>query len=283
MGDDELSDGGEDDERRSDGSATSDSASAPADAPGATAPAPGPRAPRLRLTKSLTATLFSRLLALHGDGIRRMLTPSYRFNAKICSFPSQRLYGGELVAAAAVRDRNLTDLDGVDDDEMAEQVIFIDTAGAAMYERAPEGRQGGFGAESKANENEAQLCVGYVDELVEAGVPTAAIALVSPYNAQVALLASLLNAKYPDAPPEVGSVDSYQGRENDVVIQSLVRSNPAGDVGFLAEPRRLNVAMTRPRRQLVVVGDSETVGKGSALLRDWMGWLEEEAVVRVAE
>lgn len=68
-----------------------------------------------------------------------------------------------------------------------------------------------------------------------------------------------------------------------MVIISLVRSNPEGAVGFLAEPRRLNVAMTRARRQLVVVGDSETVGKGSGFLKDWMDWLEEEAVVRVAQ
>ena len=67
------------------------------------------------------------------------------------------------------------------------------------------------------------------------------------------------------------------------MVLSLVRSNAEGEVGFLAEPRRLNVAMTRPRRQLVVVGDSETVAKGSAFLRDWMEWLEEEAVVRVVQ
>lgn len=135
-------------------------------------------------------------------------------------------------------------------------------------------------------------------------MPTSSIALISPYNAQVTLLASMLGVKYPDCPPEVGSVDSYQGklhppspagitltrgsprvagREQDVVILSLVRSNLDGNVGFLAEPRRLNVAMTRPRRQLVVVGDSETVAKGSRFLKDWMKWLEAEAVVRVAQ
>lgn len=207
-------DEGDDDEQDEvDGEDDEDSEGAPSATPTANTP-PQPRRPRLRLrpTKSLTTTLFSRLLALHGDPVRRMLTTSYRFNAKICAFPSQRLYGGALVPAPAVADRRLTDLDGVDDEELAEQVVFIDTAGAGMYERAPEGKGGGYGAESKANENEAQLCVEYVAELVEGGVPRGSIALVSPYNAQVTLLASLLNQAYPDDPPEVGSIDSYQGQ-----------------------------------------------------------------------
>ena len=62
---------------------------------------------------------------------------------------------------------------------------------------------------------------------------------------------------------------------------SLVRSNEHAEVGFLRELRRLNVSMTRPRRQLVVVGDSDTVKQGSAFLKKWMAWLEDEALVRV--
>lgn len=60
---------------------------------------------------------------------------------------------------------------------------------------------------------------------------------------------------------ELGSVDGFQGREKEVVIFSLVRSNDEGAVGFLGEKRRLNVAMTRPKRSLTVIGDSETVKK----------------------
>lgn len=60
---------------------------------------------------------------------------------------------------------------------------------------------------------------------------------------------------------ELGSVDGFQGREKEAVIVSLVRSNDEGDVGFLGEKRRLNVAMTRPKRSLTVIGDSETVKK----------------------
>jgi DNA polymerase alpha-associated DNA helicase A len=72
----------------------------------------------------------------------------------------------------------------------------------------------------------------------------------------LAVLAPLKD-RYPGI--ELGSVDGFQGREKEAVIVSLVRSNPDGEVGFLGEKRRLNVAMTRPKRSLTVIGDSETV------------------------
>ena len=75
-------------------------------------------------------------------------------------------------------------------------------------------------------------------------------------------------------------MDGFQGREKEVVVISLVRSNEAKEVGFLAEERRLNVAMTRPKRQLCAIGDSETVGKGSEFLKKWMEHLEGEADLR---
>lgn len=68
-------------------------------------------------------------------------------------------------------------------------------------------------------------------------------------------------------------------QENDAVILSLVRSNDKREVGFLADRRRLNVAMTRPRRQLCIVGDSSTVANGGKFLKDWLEWLEENSIV----
>ncbi|BGP09805.1 hypothetical protein JCM10049v2_005679 [Rhodotorula toruloides] len=233
---------------------------------------------KLTLSPDLEVTLFSRLLALHGPSIRRMLKVQYRFNEKINSFPSTMLYDGELVPDDSVKDRKLSDLEGVDaDEDLDEPVVFFDTAGQAMYERAAE--DGSFGSESKSNENEADVVHKYVQTLVSANVPPTSISIISPYNSQVLLLASIIHPQYPEI--EIGSVDSNQGRENDVVIVSLVRSNAEGEVGFLRELRRLNVSMTRPRRHLVVVGDSETVLKGSDFLKKWMEWLEEEALVKV--
>ncbi|GAA5982816.1 hypothetical protein JCM11641_004634 [Rhodosporidiobolus odoratus] len=232
----------------------------------------------LTLLPDLELTLFSRLLALHGFKIRRMLKVQYRFNEKINSCPSKMLYEDELVPDESVKDRKLSDLDDVEEDEdLDEAVVFIDTAGQAMHERSAD--DGSFGSESKSNENEADIVHKYVQTLITAKVPPASISIISPYNSQVLLLASLIHPQYPEV--EIGSVDSNQGRENDVVIVSLVRSNDSGEVGFLREFRRLNVSMTRPRRHLVVVGDSETVGKGSEFLKKWMAWLEEEALVKV--
>lgn len=239
---------------------------------------PGAQQDKLALSPDLEVTLFSRLLALHGPTVRRMLQVQYRFNDKINSFPSKTLYNGELVPAEDVRDRKLSDLDGVEPDEdLDEPVVFFDTAGQAMYERAAE--DGSFGSESKSNENEADIVQKYVGTLISASVPPTSISIISPYNSQVVLIASSVHPQYPEI--EVNSVDSCQGRENDVVIISLVRSNEEGEVGFLRELRRLNVSMTRPRRHLVVVGDSETVSKGSEYLKSWMTWLEEEALVKV--
>ncbi|GAA5934656.1 hypothetical protein JCM1841_001795 [Sporobolomyces salmonicolor] len=244
----------------------------------ASASDPKPSTPRLIASPTLELTLFSRLLSLYGAPIRRMLKVQYRFNEKINAFPSSKLYDGELVPDESVRGRKLSDLEGVEaDEDLDEPVVFFDTAGLAMHERSAE--DGSFGSESKSNENEAEIVYQYVQTLIAANVPATSISLISPYSSQVLLLSSLLHAQYPEL--EIGSVDSNQGRENDVVIVSLVRSNDEGEVGFLSELRRLNVSMTRPRRHLVVVGDSSTVRQGSTFLDAWIAWLEDEALVRV--
>ena len=80
--------------------------------------------------------------------------------------------------------------------------------------------------------------------------------MISPYGAQVRLLREQL-----DVPGlEIDSVDGFQGREKEAVVISLVRSNPKGEIGFLGDIRRMNVAMTRARRKLLMVGDSATLG-----------------------
>ena len=94
-----------------------------------------------------------------------------------------------------------------------------------------------------------------LNQMLELGVPASAIAVISPYSAQVRLLSS----RTPDPAVEIDSVDGFQGREKELVIVSLVRSNMEGEMGFLADTRRMNVAMTRARRKLIVIGDSATL------------------------
>lgn len=87
---------------------------------------------------------------------------------------------------------------------------------------------------------------------MSAGVDAAQIAVISPYSAQVSLLKSI----FEDMKVRVGTVDGFQGQEEEIVIITLVRSNNERKVGFLADQRRLNVAITRPRRHLCVIGNN---------------------------
>jgi superfamily I DNA and/or RNA helicase len=91
--------------------------------------------------------------------------------------------------------------------------------------------------------------------LLGAGVPPAGIAVIAPYAAQVRLLRERLSV--PGL--EIDSVDGFQGREKEAVVISLVRSNASGEIGFLSDVRRMNVAMTRARRKLIIIGDSSTL------------------------
>ncbi|KAI9208347.1 P-loop containing nucleoside triphosphate hydrolase protein [Polychytrium aggregatum] len=243
---------------------------------------------------SLETTLFDRMLDLYGDTVKRMLTVQYRMHEAIMGFSSKELYKSKLVADPSVKERLLMDLDDVaETDETSVPLVFIDTAGCALFERVDGGSDTGEGSngggpgklpdlsgDSKFNEGEAQLVVKHVEGLVRAGVPDTEIAVISPYNAQVSYLKTLLSEAYPGM--EIGSVDGFQGREKEAVVISLVRSNDQREVGFLSEPRRLNVALTRPKRHLCVVGDSETLSINPFLKR-MVAYLEEIAEVRVPE
>ncbi|PWI74481.1 hypothetical protein PCL_07795 [Purpureocillium lilacinum] len=235
---------------------------------------------------TLETTLFDRLLALHGPAIKRMLTTQYRMHESIMRFPSDELYESKLLAADAVKARLLRDLEYEveDNEDTSEPVVFIDTQGGDFPEKNeeddkdnPKGGRGSLTGESKSNEMEALLVRQHVKQLVDAGVRPDDVAVVTPYNAQLALLAPL-KERFPGI--ELGSVDGFQGREKEAVIVSLVRSNDDGEVGFLGEKRRLNVAMTRPKRSLTVIGDSETVKRGSKFLNKWMEFLEDNADLR---
>ncbi|OBT83963.1 hypothetical protein VE02_07198 [Pseudogymnoascus sp. 03VT05] len=234
---------------------------------------------------TLETTLFDRLLAMHGEGIKRMLTTQYRMHETIMRFPSDELYEGKLIAAEAVKARLLKDLpyEVQDTEDTREPLVFWDTQGGDFPEASEEegvSKKAGKGlmGESKSNEMEAALVKLHVRNLVEAGVKPEDIAVVTPYNAQLALMSGPLKEEFPGI--ELGSVDGFQGREKEAIIVSLVRSNADGEVGFLGEKRRLNVAMTRPRRHLCVIGDAETVAKGSGFLKRWMAFLEEVSDLR---
>lgn len=121
---------------------------------------------------------------------------------------------------------------------------------------------------SKFNEGEAKIVLDHYKKLIDSGIKSENIAIISPYSAQVSLIRELMssnNIKSAGNGVEINSIDAFQGREKDAVIISMVRSNSDGVVGFLAEMRRINVAMTRAKKQLVIIGDSDTLSRDDKL------------------
>lgn len=100
------------------------------------------------------------------------------------------------------------------------------------------------------------------------------IGVITPYRGQVkAIKEEIKNTEYSKV--EISTVDSFQGREKEIIILSMVRSNHKHEVGFLKELKRLNVAVSRAKRLLVAVGDSVTLQKGDLYLGKFVNWFRE--------
>lgn len=195
-------------------------------------------------------SLMQRLVQRFGEPVYRRLTVQYRMHEAIMRFSSDHFYEGSLVADASVRGHLLSDIPDVDHTPLTDSpLLWIDTAGAGYEEELePDGQ-------SKLNPGEANVIVELVRQLVDAGIQGDEIAIIAPYAAQVRLLRSRLDLEG----LEIDTVDGFQGREKEVVLLTMVRSNAEGIIGFLADRRRSNVAMTRAKRKLVMVGDSATL------------------------
>ena len=204
--------------------------------------------------KGLSTTLLEKCVALHPEAVV-LLAEQYRMNEAIMAYPSAVFYQHKLKANIAVAHQLL-----VPDDS---PLNFIDTAGCG-FDEEQEGT-------STTNSEEAAFLFRHLTQLLTRlnasftaqNFPT--IAVISPYKAQV----ELLKEQFKDSPGlqkyvdriSVNTIDSFQGQERDVVYISMTRSNTSGEIGFLADIRRMNVAMTRARKKLVVIGDSSTLGR----------------------
>jgi superfamily I DNA and/or RNA helicase len=200
--------------------------------------------------QGFAVSLLERLVAQYGTEITRRLDVQYRMHEDIMGFSSREFYDGSLLADASVRGHRLCDVPGVVQCPQTESPVeFIDTAGAGYEEEVePDG-------ESRRNEQEARLVERKVRALLEVGVAAEQMGVITPYAAQVRRLRELL----PIPGLEIDSVDGFQGREKEAIVLSLVRSNTEGEIGFLADVRRTNVALTRARRKVLVIGDSATL------------------------
>ncbi|CAM6098544.1 unnamed protein product [Calypogeia fissa] len=216
----------------------------------------------------LGITLFGRLAALYESQIVAMLTVQYRMNELIMGWSSGELYENKLTAHESVKDQTLCQLEGVQSSPATDPtLILIDTAGCDMDETKDE-------ADSTSNEGEAKVALAHAKRLLQSGVKACDIGIIAPYNAQVGLLRSMRNEDRKLAELEISSVDGFQGREKEAIIISMVRSNTKQEVGFLSDKRRMNVAVTRARRQCCVVCDTETVSSNPFLKR-LVAYLEE--------
>lgn len=201
----------------------------------------------------LATTLLEKCVALHPESVV-LLEEQYRMNEAIMGYSSKVFYNGQLKAHESVADRVLFPGEA--------PLAFIDTAGCGFDEKL-EGT-------SSTNPDEAAFLFRHLSQLAVEFVQRNAktedfpsIAIISPYKEQIHILKDQL-AQAVDLKPfldkiAVNTIDSFQGQERDVVYISMTRSNTEGQIGFLADIRRMNVAMTRARKKLVVIGDSATL------------------------
>ncbi|EEB08346.1 DNA polymerase alpha-associated DNA helicase A [Schizosaccharomyces japonicus yFS275] len=229
-------------------------------------------------TKGRYVSLFESLLSRYGPRVKRFLNVQYRMHEVISAFSSKSFYEGQLKPDSSVKDRLLKDLSGVEDTDLTNDALyFYDTMHEYFEDENSVSEKSVLLQMSKSNQWEAKIVCNHAASLVDAGLNPSEIAIITPYNAQATLLRNLLHER--NLAIEVGSIDSVQGREKEAIIFSLVRSNDEREIGFMSEKRRLNVAITRAKRHLCVVGDAMTVRNGSDFLKSWIDYMEENAIV----
>ena len=203
--------------------------------------------------KGFNTTLLEKCIQHYPDAMV-LLEEQYRMNAAIMGYSSKVFYGNKLKAHASVANHLLFPGDI--------PLVFIDTAGCGFDEKI-EGT-------STMNADEAAFLIRHLANLMAKvvegfGPEIPSVAVISPYKEQIYVLKDfLLNS--PDLQLftnqiSVNTIDSFQGQERDVVYISMTRSNAEGNIGFLSDIRRMNVAMTRARKKLVVIGDSATLSR----------------------
>ena len=206
------------------------------------------------LKAGLGKTLMERLVETHPEAVT-LLKIQYRMNDDIMRFSSNYFYDGQVESAPTVKYRGILDLD-----------IPIEWIDTSAYEFKEEFVGESFG---RINKDEAELTLNtlqqyferigkqrLLDERIDVGI-------ISPYRAQVQYLRRLLTKREFFKPfrrqISVNTVDGFQGQERDIIVLSMVRSNDDGQIGFLRDLRRMNVAITRARMKVIILGDAPTL------------------------
>ncbi|MBK9672124.1 MAG: AAA family ATPase [Bacteroidetes bacterium] len=213
---------------------------------------------KLAESGGLKETLFERCMQLENCSV--LLDVQYRMHEHIMNFSNEQFYEGKLKADELVKKRVLSS-----DSEfvvLTTSLNFIDTAGCGFDEQLnPESL-------SISNPEEAVLLMKHLTLLLQHYTQNnsskkISVGIISPYKEQVQYITQLLDAnddlKQLSSKITVKTIDGFQGQERDIIYISLVRSNENKDIGFLADIRRMNVAMTRAKKKLVIMGNSATL------------------------
>ncbi len=196
-----------------------------------------------------------------------LLNVQYRMNHKIMGFSNQQFYNSRLIADISVEKHVLPI-------ETSEPLVYIDTAGCSFEE------QQNLKTKSRFNPNELNILREHLYQLLAQYTdnPIPSIGIISPYSAQVIYMKEILETDENIQPHlssiSINTIDAFQGQEREVIYISLVRSNEKSEIGFLADYRRMNVAMTRAKKKLVIIGDSATIG-GHSFYNDFLNYVEK--------
>ena len=192
----------------------------------------------------LEKTLFEELIKLYPFK-SQLLNVQYRMNTLLMKFPNQEFYNNALKSDLNVD--NITINDIINSDTYEKPMLFIDTS--KVHNNKEKHLKD---SKSIVNELEARISVDIVEDYLRNGLSEDDIGIISPYADQVKLIDDM-------TPVEVKTVDGFQGREKEVIVISTVRSNDNENIGFLKDLRRLNVAITRAKRKLIIIGNKNTL------------------------
>ena len=192
----------------------------------------------------LEKTLFEELIRLYPFK-SQLLNVQYRMNSLLMKFPNEEFYDNGLKSDSSVDDININDI--LESTKREEALLFVDTSNVDR-----EGETHLKDSKSIINNLEAKISSGIADDYMNLGVSEEDIGIISPYADQVKIIQDM-------TPVEVKTVDGFQGREKEIIIISTVRSNNNGNIGFLRDLRRLNVAITRAKRKLIIIGNKDTL------------------------
>lgn len=221
----------------------------------------------------LKNTLFERITKY--KNITVMLDTQYRMHHHIMGFSNRQFYEDKLVAHQSVRDALLTRT--LEKLYANKAVEFIDTAGCGFEEILNPESLSIYNPE-EANLLFKHLHLLYNEMLEDKHITNIKIGIISPYKEQVEHIKQQLemaeDLQHIKNNIVVKTIDGFQGQEKDVIYISLARSNNAADIGFLSDTRRMNVALTRAKKKLVVIGDSATLGNHK-FYQEFLNYIEE--------